>query len=259
MKKWYIFLLSILWIAIFLAWKVLPTILDSNSQDNNGVQVNTWKQNLTNTTLSGWVYTWIENSTWAQQTITSDNILVITWDCSVNISSYNTLDIYKEWDTLLTPKTKDYKKFTKQINIIWNIDELYICVISNIRQDYKKFEAYKFSTYLYLWSESNAWNINTAFSIKNWVVYDWEWWWSKDLDWVFRGNEAPYTQVLNLQSVKVANMVNWWSKIIYPSILFKDWSTLRIWWYVNSYPNYRAWEILKLRIIYKWWEIKLVD
>lgn len=199
--------------------------------------------------------TWVNINTW-------DLKLVISWNCSINdISNYRTLDIFWEGNTLKTPSTRDLKGYTREISISWYVEEAYICVISDIRADYKKYKAYAFSTYLYLWDANNAGNINVWYSKENRVVYDSSTWWPQDpfIDGRFRWNEAPYTQVVNLSGVIVANMVNWWKKIIYPIRLFNDWATIRVGGYTNSYPNRRAGEITKLRIIYKWWSISLLQ
>lgn len=215
-------------------------------------------------------YTWYLNNISWWDTIAIDNTwniitwnteqprLVISWDCSINNNEYDVLDIFWEWNTFKTQSVKNVDNYTRKVYISWYVEEVYVCVISDIRSDYKKYQAYAFSTYLYLWDSHNAWNINVWFNKERNLVYDsssglkrpW-------LEWRFRWNEAPYTQVVNLSSLTIWDTTKWWTKIISPIRLFNDWATIRLWWFTNSYPNRRAWEILKLRVIYKWWKIDL--
>lgn len=197
--------------------------------------------------------TWaVSNTWWIEQPKLS-----ISWDCSINNTRYKVLEIFGDSNALQTPSNKELENFTRRIKVKWDIEELYICVISDIREDYKKYKAYRFSTYLFMWNSKNAGNINVWYSLRNWVVYDGESWWPSYLNGIFWWNEAPYTQVVNLANVTIADTVEWWSKTISPIKLFDDGATILIGWFVNTYPNRRAWKITKLHIIYKWWEISL--
>jgi hypothetical protein len=107
-----------------------------------------------------------------------------------------------------------------------------------------------------MWSKQNAGQINVAYNPENDKVYNPKGSWLKGR---FRWSDAPYTQVVNLKEIIVADTQDKWTKKVSPIRLFDDWATLKIGGYTNSYPNRRAGSIMKLRIIYKWWNITLVE
>ncbi len=115
--------------------------------------------------------------------------------------------------------------------------------------------------YVYF-DKDNQWYINTAYYPPSWQYYDSD----SDstnrtdssIDGKFWSSETPKKYLLNLDSVIVANIEEWWYKYIYPSKLFKTETELRIWGSMASlWKAYWASSISSYRIIYKWnWEIK---
>jgi hypothetical protein len=181
-------------------------------------------------------------------------------DCSFSGSEYNFLDIADYSNIINTPSDyQNFKGYTKKINVSGDISDLYFCIISDVRKDYKIKGAYYFTTYAYLGNNKNAWQVNVWYNINNKQTYDN----STDkrspqLIGKFYWNETPFVQILNWNNIIVADMNDWSYKSISPIKLFKHWTIVSIWWYVNSYPNYWAGKIIMYRIIYKWWDLELI-
>jgi hypothetical protein len=203
------------------------------------------------------------------------NISVITWTGSTVNNTW--LDIWKDclytswvWykstdianydNIILTQKDVWPSLYTKKIYISWDVSDIYFCIISDVRSDYKAKNAYYFNTYVYFWNSDYRWHINVWFNADRLLTYDN----STDgaspfLNGKYYGSETPFSQIIDLKSVIIADTQNGWYKRISPIDIYKDWSTLSVWWYVNSYPNYWAGKIIMFRIIYKGWEISLVE
>lgn len=185
----------------------------------------------------------------------TENQLFVDKNCDYDgLAWYKLIDIFS-WD-FATPEMADYRNYTKSFIISWYIEDAFLCIISDIRSDYKKPFSYKYSTFIWFWNEENAGHINVGYNKDKKLVYDN----STDknspfLDWKFWWHETPYTYYFNLSKVIVANMNDWWYKYIEPIKQLQKWWEILIWWFVNSYPNYRAWKIIKYRIFYKWWSI----
>jgi hypothetical protein len=64
--------------------------------------------------------------------------LIISWNCDINNTSYQVLDIWS-WN-IITPSVKELNRYAKSIYISWYIEEAYICVIANVREDYKRYQ-----------------------------------------------------------------------------------------------------------------------
>lgn len=223
-------ILLLLWLYFFHIWPFSPIIPSIEEIHNNSIQ-----QNINLRINNDCTFTW--------------------W------SSYKKLDIADYTDIINTPsEANNLNSYTKKINISWNISELYFCIISDVRKDYKVKNAYYFDTYVYFWNSENKWHINVGYNTDKWLTYDN----STDktspqLNGKFYWHETPFVQILNLDKVTIADTKNWWYKTIRPINLFTRNTSILVWWYVNSYPNYRAWKIIMFRIIYSWWDITLVN
>lgn len=169
-------------------------------------------------------------------------------DCSIeNTWEYKVLNVFKS-PSKSPSDPKAYLSYTNPYTIIWNIEDAKLCIVSDV-VDYRKRHQYTYSTYILFWDKEYWWHINVWYSPKTKVVYDKNSWWTKDLDGRFWGDEAPKIYKLNLSSLKVANINEWWTKTIYPlKRLQKKWN-IRIWWFVNA----KNWEgiIKKFVIAYR--------
>ncbi len=216
---------------------------------------NTWN-------VSSWDVKYISTgslvSSWT--VISWDNI-TINKDCTFDNNTYNSVFIADYDNIIHTPSNPwDVKPYTKNIAIEWKVTSAYICIISDVRADYKKYKAYYFDTYIRLDSIYYAGHLNVGYNTAKSLVYDN----STDtnnkfLDGKFYWHETPFVQVINLEKVVVWDSQYWWYKMISPKKLFKPGAVFRVGGYVNSYPNYWAGKIIMYKIIYKWWKIKIVD
>lgn len=191
----------------------------------------------------------------------SDGEAVYTWEIDKikDFSFSETCLIENTWDYKIlevfsTPQksptdTKEYTKYTKPYTISGKIEDAKLCIVSDV-VDYRKKHQYTYSTYIIFWSSDYAWHIHVWYSKNNWVVYDKTSGWTSDLDWRFRWDETPKIYNLNdLNSLKVADTVNWWTKKInIIERLNKEWN-IRIWWFVNA-KNWE-WRINKFILAYK--------
>lgn len=183
---------------------------------------------------------------------------------------YKHLDIANAEDPIYTPKNvewNNYKLYTKKIKIVGNIDNAYLCIISDISNkkesynDYRKKGAYNFVTYLFFGNLSYAWQINVACSKKDdWTCryYDYDSNNSKPansiLNGKFQSEEAPYKYLLDLKKTIIADKENGWFKYIAPINILKNWNEISVWWFMSQAwkEDYWASSITSYRIIYKW-------
>ena len=203
--------------------------------------------------------------------ITQTSFLLQDQSCEFIYSGdYKYLDIANTENPIYTPKDvkwDNYNLYTKKIKIIGNIDNAYLCIISDISDkkdsynDYRKKGAYNFVTYLFFGDISYAWQINVACSKKDdWTCqyYDYDSNNSKPanpiLNWKFRSEEAPYKYFLDLKKTIIADKENWWFKYIAPINILKNWNEINVWWFMSQAwkEDYRASSITTYRIIYKW-------
>jgi hypothetical protein len=141
-----------------------------------------------------------------------------------------------------------------------------LCVIADISDKsdsyaaYKKENSYYGMVYLYFDPNNNGY-INVSYYKSWWQYYDADTDSTHTLGSFFNGqfwsSETPKKFLLNLNDVIVADKQNWWYKHISPISLFKNETTLNIWWFMAPlWRAYRASSISSYRLIYKWdWEI----
>lgn len=182
-----------------------------------------------------------------------------TWD-------YKYLDIATNDNRIYTKKEFDFDSYTKGVQISWTINEIYLCIIADISDKSQSYSAYRtLNSYywmIYVYFDiDNQWYINTAYYPPSWQYYDHD---SdntnrtdESIDWKFWSSDTPKKYLLNLESIIVANVKDWWYKYIFPNKLFKDGNILHVWWFMASlWKAYWASSISSYRLIYKWeWEI----
>lgn len=202
--------------------------------------------------------------------LTQTNFLLQDNSCKFIYSwEYKHIDIANNDNRIYTPKNvdwKNYKLYTKKIKVNWNIDDAYLCIISDISDkkesynNYRKKWAYNFVTYLFFWDLSYAWHINVAcFKQDNWTCqyYDYDSNNSKPanpiLNWKFWSEEAPYRYILDLKKTIIADKENWWFKYISPINILRSDNEIYVWWFMSQAwkEDYRASSIKSYRIIYK--------
>lgn len=194
-----------------------------------------------------WVLSWEDNS-WFIISWSYDSWIIFYEDCLIwNTWDYKILNVFSS--AIKSPlNPQEYKNYTNQYNIIWKINDAKLCIVSDV-VNYRKTHQYTYSTYILFWDNKYAWHINVWYSLKTKVVYDKTSWWTKDLDWRFWGNETPKIYNLDLNSVKVADTINWWTKKISPLKRLQQGWSIRIWWFVNA-KNWE-WRINKFVLAYK--------
>lgn len=232
---WVISIAILLWIII---WKPFSKPVDISTI------------NIPNNQISGnWEFDLYENNCNFQYT-----------------GDYKHLDIATPGSRIYTKEKFDVLNFTKTIQISWNINAIWLCVIADISDKsnsysaYRKPESYYSMIYVYF-NKDNQGYLNVAYYPPSWQYYD------SDSDSTNRTNssingkfwssETPWKYLIDLSSVVVANTKDWWYKYIYPSTLFKDGMILHVWWFMASlWRAYWASSISSYRLIYKWdWEI----
>jgi hypothetical protein len=166
--------------------------------------------------------------------------------------SYRYLDLY-DWDFQTPTQKPNVDQYTKSISISWNIEDVKICILADVRPDHKV-EGYSFTVKAYLWSQNHAWYLNVWRYKPTNQFFDKDSGWSNgDLYGRFNGNETPFKQVIDLERVIIADV--WWEeyyKYIRPIVNFQKTWILNVWAYVE-WDNHRyAWNIVAFRIIYKW-------
>lgn len=188
------------------------------------------------------------------------------WSCDIKTTwNFKFIDIATPTNRIYTPENT-HKIETKTINISWDIEDAYLCIISDISDkkesynDYRKW--FNAVTKVIFWEY--RWAINVGYSKNNQQFYDYDWnnIWSvsKQLNWKFWTNEAPFRYFINLKSVILANEKDW--KYDYFPLIneLKDGKTIEIGWYMTKLWNdaYRASSISYYRLIWKWdWTINI--
>lgn len=181
---------------------------------------------------------------------------------------YKYIDLANNQNRIYTSQNPDYKEFTKPIEINWNIDDAYLCIVIDISEKkdsykaYRKYKSYNWVTYFYF-SSSYKWFINVWRSLWNNQFYDSN---SSNLQPVsvllngkIWSHELPYRYLLDLKNVIIADKDEWWFLYIAPINILKDWNIINVGWYMSALgKSYRASSVSSYRIIYKWdWNIKI--
>lgn len=180
---------------------------------------------------------------------------------------YKYLDIATPSNRIYTKEKFDVLNFTKTIQISWNIDNIWLCIIADISDKsasysaYRKKNSYYGMVYVYF-NLNNMGYVNVAYYKPSGQYYDAKSDSTHILGDVFDGkfwsSETPKKFLLNLNSIAVANTEDWFYKNIFPDKLFKNGSVLNVWWFMAPLTSkaYRASSISSYRLIYKWdWEI----
>ena len=167
--------------------------------------------------------------------------------------NYNYVDLYG--GEFKTPSQKpSLSEYTRKLNISWNIEEVKICILWDIRDDHKV-PWYSFYIYTYLGSDYNQWYANVWRYAANKQLFDRDSWGrNKELYGRFDGDQTPFKQVLDLEQVIVADLV--WGemyKYIRPIVNFQKTWSISVGAYLEWDTHRYAWEILQFRIIWKWW------
>ena len=172
-------------------------------------------------------------------------------DCEYDsLGEYKVVDIFS--NPLTTKKNISYKEYTNVFKVSGTVEDWFICIISDVAEEYKAQKAYYFTTFIWFGSESNSGHINVHGNLKGGIPYDN----STDsasqfLTWKFYGSESPFKFYLPLSNIKVGDRIKWWYKYLYPlQILQRQWE-IRIGWFTNDSPHYWVGKILKFRIFYK--------
>jgi Fic family protein len=215
---------------------------------NNFEKQNTIKNNIN--VVDTWEETKLHNN-W--------NFILASWSCNfIETWSYKYIDFY-DWEFKTPIQNPSIDQYTKEINISWDIEEVKICILADVRDDVKK-DGLFFEIKAYLWSDNNAGFLNVWRSPRTKKLYDKDLWSNNpELDGIFKWSETPFKKVIDLERVIIADV--WWDeeyKYIRPIVNFQTKWTIKVWAYVE-WDNYRrGWEILQFRIIYKWdWDITL--
>ncbi len=238
------FLINIM--PIILLWITLILYFVFYFKEKNDIEQIKNDGSMDVTDVITWDISNIESNTWDVQII---NNFSFSEECIVE----NTWD-YKILEVFISPQkspidAKNYIEYTKPYTIIWRIQDAKLCIVSDV-VDYRKKHQYTYSTYIIFWSSDYAWHIRVWYSKKNWVVYDKASGWTSDLDGRFRGDETPKIYNLDdLNNLKVADTLNWWTKKInIIERLNKEWN-IRIWWFVNAKNG--EWRINKFILAYR--------
>lgn len=166
--------------------------------------------------------------------------------------TYKYLDIY-DWEFETPTQKPSINQYTKKINISWDVQEVKICILADVRNDYKV-PWYSFYVYTYLWSNNHKWYINVGRYWPSKQLFDKDsWWHNQELDWRFNGDETPFRQIIDLEKVIVADVL--WTdfyKYIRPIVNFQRTGSINLWAYVEWDKHRWAWKIVQFRIIYKW-------
>jgi len=250
----YIFyLIMILFIIFFSIW-ILPkinlwkessnvVITDFSEESNKSlVLLNTGENNNNiDTNINSWK---------------NDNFILEKGTCNFEYTgSYKYLDLYdSEFSTPIQKPT--VSQYTKQINITWNIEEVKVCILADVRPDHKWKWDYSFEVKAYLWNDTNAGYINVWYAKPYLYDKDSKGARNNNLYWRFDWNETPFKQVIDLERVIIADIEwNEYYKYIRPIVNFEQPWTIRIWAYVEWDSHRYAWRILQFRIVYKWGSI----
>ncbi len=241
-KKWNmrkkLFLLIIVWLLGIGSFFVYNKIEYNTTQEQVMINANSWDINSNN----------IENIVFDKNFSLQEN------NCNfINTGEYKFVDLYEK--PFITPQqVPTIQQYTKNITISWNIEDVKICILSDVREDHK-IDWYAFTVKTYLWSIENAWYINVWRYGPNKQLYDKD---SpnarnNDLYGKFLWSETPFKQVLGLERVIVADTIgdSLYSYIRPINLFQKNW-TIKVWWYVEWDSHFYAWKILQFRIIYKW-------
>lgn len=240
-----IFLINIMPIILLLITLVLYFVFYFKEKSNIEQIKNDWSMDVTDVIIwdisdSETVYTG-EIEKIKDFSFSETCLIENTWD-------YKILEVFNTPQKSPT-NTKEYTKYTKPYIISWKIQDAKLCIVADV-VDYRKKHQYTYSTYIIFWSSDYAWHIRVWYSKNNGVVYDKSSWWTSDLDGRFRWDETPKIYNLsNLNNLKVADTIKWWTKIInIIERLQKQWN-IRIWWFVNA-KNWE-WRINKFILAYK--------
>jgi len=164
---------------------------------------------------------------------------------------YKYLDLYN-WEFEIPKQKPNIDQYTRSINISWNIDEVKVCILADVRDDHKV-EDYSFEVKAYLWNTDNAGYINVWWNPPNHQFFDRDSGGrNHELYGRFNGDETPFRQVIDLERVIVADV--WGTefyKYIRPIVNFQKQWTINVWAYVEWDSHRYAWKILQFRIIWK--------
>ncbi|MFZ2151442.1 MAG: hypothetical protein WAZ12_00820 [Candidatus Absconditicoccaceae bacterium] len=167
----------------------------------------------------------------------NENIFLENTCNFLNTGNIKFLDIANPDNRIYTPKdTNQIKTTTKSITISGNIEEAYLCIVSDIsdKEDsyiaYRKHGTYNTVTKIIFGETRGA--INVGYSINNNQFYDSDSSnlkkVSKQLDGKFRTDETPFRYIINLNSVIIADENN--GSYNYTPLIneLKDGSTINI-------------------------------
>lgn len=243
----------LIWVIIVVSLRNTPPQLDT-PQLNNTPESEIWTSLILN--------------------ITGEKLWYISWfslhqdNCDFQeTGDYKYIDIATPDNRIYTKATYNPLYFTKPIQISWDVNTLWLCVMADISDKSSSYSEYKkpnsYYSMVYVYFDPNTWGyVNVAYYKPSWQYYDA----NSDsthtlgtvFDWKFWSSNTPKKFLLNLDNIIVANTENdvWYSRIR-PSNLFKNWHILNIWWFMNGlWKAYRASSISSYRIIYKWeWTI----
>lgn len=83
------------------------------------------------------------------------------------------LDIADYGNTINTPSDQTIlKNYTRRIHISGDISDLYFCIISDVRKDYKVKWAYYYTTYSYFGNSDNWGHLNVWYNLDKGLTYD---------------------------------------------------------------------------------------
>ena len=222
-NKWFIkFLIAlILWIYILLFFVVYNFFFWENWVMN---KKNNESISATTSSIIEKINTW-SIYTGTQKPLTTSDFL--SW-CDVKDANY--IDIATPSDRFYTQSgTSTNNVPTKKIQIVWNLWNIFLCIIPDISDKKEKYNEYR--------KGYNTSVIRDKMYGKYWT------------------HELPYTQIVDLQkNVIFADTQNWWTTKIDIKDQFLDWSEILIGWYMTKLwaDDYRASSIKNFRILRNW-------
>lgn len=254
-NKWFIkFLIAfILWIYILLFFVVYNFFFWENWVMN---KKNNESISATTSSIIEKINTW-SIYTGTQKPLTTSDFL--SW-CDVKDANY--IDIATPSDRFYTQSgTSTNNVPTKKIQIVWNLWNIFLCIIPDISDKKEKYNEYRkgYNTVTHIKVWKYVWALDVGYSLNNKQFYDSD----SDNSSVIRDkmygkywtHELPYTQIVDLQkNVIFADTQNWWTTKIDIKDQFLDWSEILIGWYMTKLwaDDYRASSIKNFRILRNW-------
>lgn len=227
-----------------------------NRKLNQPTTVTTWSTiEVTNTG---------SNSPELQKTLEASDFL--SW-CDVDGVNY--IDIATPSDRFYTKSDTNISKVpTKKIQVVWNLWNVFLCIIPDISDKEEKYNAYRkgYNTVTQIKVWKYVWALDVGYSLNSKNFFDSD----SDNSWAVREkmygkywtHQLPYTQIVNLQeNVIFADTQNWWTNKIDIKDQFLDWNQILIGWYMTKLwaDDYRASSIKNFRILRDWdWYIEII-